>query len=394
MNKETFCSFPFNTIFLGSDGKIKPCCSSSAELGDINKDSIIDIINGPLAKDIRQSIVDEKWHETCGQCKKLESYGARTERTGVLWQFEEFKDATADTFKLQKLDIRWSNTCNLACNYCYEYFSSQWSNIKGIKINANKEDAEDLLMAFIEESKDTITNLNLLGGEPLLQKQNHKLFDLLPDKRYYILTNLSLDLEKNALGKKLINMPFVAWGVSFENINLKYEHVRHGAKWDILLKNLKYLKNLGKEVNAHPLYCAYSAFNLVELYDWYNEIDVFYGIYWCAIQNLPGQNIFTLPVNLKIKALHELENVIEKYEGSRFNDSIDSLKEYYKMLSENLRQRQNMEGQKRLEDDYRIQEDKKKFLIWINEMENKFLTKEYKFKELWPDVYNGLTKDE
>jgi len=39
----------------------------------------------------------------------------------------------------------------------------------------------------------------MLGGEPLLQRQNIKLFEMMKDQEidYYILTNLSVDLEKN-----------------------------------------------------------------------------------------------------------------------------------------------------------------------------------------------------
>lgn len=390
MNKDTFCAYPFNTIFLGSDGKIKPCCSSSAELGDINTTPIKEIIYGTLAREIRETIINEKWHTTCGQCYKLENYGARTERTGVLYKFDEFKDATPDTFVLQKLDFRWSNTCNLACNYCYEYFSSQWSNIKGIKVNSNKDTAEKELFALIDEQKGTIQNINLLGGEPLLQKQNQKLFDLLPDKGYYILTNLSLDLKKNQLGQKLISMPYVNWGVSFENIGLKYEHVRHGAKWDTLLNNLEYLKLHKKEVNAHPLYCAYSAFNLLELYDWYSEIDVFTGIYWCAIQNIVGQNVFTLPNELKNKAIKELEKVILKYENSKYAPSIESLKEYHKTLTGDINSYNLLNDVQRQEADFKIERDKKRFIKWIIEIEKVYLTKSYTFKDLWPEVYQHL----
>ena len=76
------------------------------------------------------------------------------------------------------VDVRWSNTCNLACNYCYEYFSSQWASIKGIKVNAIKKDNEDTLLMFIEKNKDTVINVNMLGGEPLLQKQNSPLIEI------------------------------------------------------------------------------------------------------------------------------------------------------------------------------------------------------------------------
>jgi MoaA/NifB/PqqE/SkfB family radical SAM enzyme len=155
---------PFSSVFLGSDGGVRPCCSLRGELGNINESSLEDIIHGPIATSIRQSIIDEKWHPMCSQCQDLESKGARNERTGTVESMIKFVDYKADDFKLEKLDLRWSNTCNLACNYCYPYFSSKWAEIKGIKINANKMSAEDKVFAFIQKNIDTVNNINLLGG--------------------------------------------------------------------------------------------------------------------------------------------------------------------------------------------------------------------------------------
>jgi len=218
MDKETFCSFPFNTVFLGADGGIKTCCSSEVDLGNINTNTIDEILTNPLARDIRQHIVDGRWHPACAQCKKLESMGARTERTSVLKDYERFEDATADTFVLEKIDLRWSNTCNLACNYCYEYFSSQWASIKGIKVNANKETAEGSIFALIDKHRETIVSINLLGGEPLLQKQNLRLLDVLPEKQYYVLTNLSVDVRNNKIMERLLKNENASIGISFDTV--------------------------------------------------------------------------------------------------------------------------------------------------------------------------------
>ena len=62
MNETTFCAYPFNTLFLGADGDIKPCCSSGARLGNINEFSVEEIVHGKMLTEIRQSIVEGKWH--------------------------------------------------------------------------------------------------------------------------------------------------------------------------------------------------------------------------------------------------------------------------------------------------------------------------------------------
>lgn len=375
MNKETFCAFPFNTVFLGPNGGVRPCCSAREDIGNINNDSLDNILNGDTIKSIRRSIVNNQWHSNCSQCEYLERMGARTERTSVLDKFDEFKDANEHTFKLQKVDIRWSNTCNLSCNYCYEYFSSQWAKIKGIKINSNKDIAENSVYDFIEKHKDTIENINLLGGEPLLQKQNHKLIEMLHDKNYYILTNLSVDLTKNQIALKLLDMKYIDWGISFETIGEKFEYVRHGADWSVFSNNLKFLKDHNpNRVNAHPLYCTYTAFDLREYCDFILKSEVFDGVYWCAIQNITGLNVHNLPNAFKEKAINEIERVESEYNQYREKLGIDHLTEIKNKLLENLKERNSENGLEA-------------FFKWTDEIENKFLIKKKCAKDLWPNIY-------
>ncbi len=379
MNKETFCAYPFNTIFLGADGGVKPCCSSGAILGDINKQSIQEILQGPIAQGLRQSIIEERWHPTCEQCQKLESMGGRSERidTFSVGKYSQFENATKETFELHKLDLRWSNLCNLACNYCYEYFSSKWSAFKGIKVNANKAEAEDSLFTLISENintVDSIETLNLLGGEPLLQKQNHRLIDLLPNKNYYILTNLSIDLPNNTIAPKLIANPNVGWGVSFDTVGSRFEYVRHGADWNTFVANLRYLHTEGpKLINAHPLYCTYSALNLCEYYDFIDSEGYFDEVYWTVLQNIRSLNVFKLPDNFKHKALAELDKCIAKYSGTKYDMS----------ALENIRT-QLITTIGRKGDEWLVK--KKEFVEWTNSIEVKYLNdKKYSFNELWPE---------
>lgn len=376
MNKETFCAYPFNTVFLGSDGGVRPCCSARKNVGNINEQPLEEIINGPIMKSIRTSIVNNTWNPICSQCKELEEVGARTERTGVLDKFEEFIDADENTFKLQKIDIRWSNTCNLSCNYCYEYFSSQWANIKGIKVNANKDLAEESVFSLIEQNIDSIENINLLGGEPLLQKQNKRLIEMLYDKTYYILTNLSVDIKNNEIAQKLINMDTVEWGISFETIGDKFEYVRHGADWNTFNSNLLYLKeNNTKMINAHPLYCTYTALNLVEYYDFLLNSGVFTSVFWCAIQNIQGLNVNLMPNDFKEKAIREIESCETQFGSmdSRYS-GIDHLTGIKVKLIESLNEKDSKSGIEH-------------FYQWTQDIENKYMKKKFTARELWPELY-------
>jgi len=373
MNKSTFCSLPFTSIFLGSDGGVKPCCSLRGDLGNINQQPIEEILNGPIARGLRQDIIDGNWNKMCSQCEELESKGARTERIHTVPLMEQFKEVKQDYFRLDKLDLRWSNTCNLTCNYCYEYFSSQWAAIKGIKVNSNKEHAEDSIFSFIEKHKDSIINIQLLGGEPLLQKPNNRLIDIVPDSNYYILTNLSTELKNNGIAKKLLSNKKAIWGVSFETIGERFEYVRHGAKWKTLNDNFDLLAEYNRPFDTHPLYCVYSAFNLLEYYDFLKTKNNFNQMYWQLLQNIPGLDVFRLPNPMKKIALMEIEKVLDIHKEEKWNNHL--LQNIYNKLKESM-------------DSPRI--NSLDAFKYPRELEKDLPNKEKEFIRLWPEVYKYI----
>ena len=374
MNKNTFCAYPFDTIFLGPDAGIKTCCSSRGDIGNLDKDNIETILQGKVAQDIRDSIINGKWHPQCSQCKELEEFGGRSERSvSVEKNYDIYNSLNLDKtyFNLKKIDLRWSNTCNLACNYCYEYFSSKWANIKGIKVNTLNELNEESLLLYIDKNKAGIETVDLLGGEPLLQKQNLRLAEMLPDKKYYMLTNLATPVQSNRIAEKLLDIEDMSWGISFENIGDRFEYVRHGAKWNQFLNNIEYIKTRRPNLitNAHPLYCTYSAFNLVEYYDYVLSENIFQGIYWCIIQNIDGLNVLNLSSKLKEIAINEIEKCETRFKNET---GIDHLIDIKQKLIDSVDQNQN-----------------KSFINWTKQIEQQ-QGKTTTFKQLWPELYQNL----
>lgn len=377
MKKETFCSNPFSALFLGSDGGVRPCCSLRGELGNINENSIEEIIQGEIATSIRRSIINGEMHAMCSQCQELESRGARTERLGTINFYHKFKDYTEKDFLLEKLDLRWSNTCNLTCNYCYEYFSSKWAEIKGIKINANKETAEEKVFSFIEKNQrdnpNTRYNVNLLGGEPLLQKPNTRLIELIKNNsNIYILTNLTVPLETNKVANLLLESSNVDWGISFETIGNRFEYVRKGGDWNQLVKNLRFLNKRNRIIDSHPLYCLYSAFNLVEYFEFLGEEGYFHKQYWQVLQNIPGLDVFRLPYKMKVKAIKELETCFNRYEN---NFDLTLLKSVYSGLESSI------------DNQYY---DSKACFTWLDDLDKSIPGQRQAFIDNWQQLYDDM----
>lgn len=379
MDKKTYCAFPFNSFFLCSNGDVKVCCSSRLELGNVNNQEIEEIMHGPIATDIRRKILNNEWHmENCGLCYEQENnYSGYSERVGgdnqLYWESHRGIN-DENYFKLQRFDLRWSNTCQLACNYCFDYFSSRWANINGVKINGNKSLSEQKVIDFIEKNKENINHINLLGGEPLLQKQNKYVFQLLPDVRYYILTNLSVDVPNNANAQKLLTMPNVEWGVSFETIGDKFEYVRDGAKWETFISNIDYVNERAKQkVNSHSLWCTYNALDLMEFADFIAESGKIENVYWQAMSSHPALSVFQQTKEFKLAALQELDRVIDKHKDVKAL-RIEVLITMREQLKASINQN---------EDALQIVDA---FHSWVSDLEKK-LPKDKSMQELWPDVY-------
>lgn len=375
MKKENFCSLPFKGIFLGSDGAVKPCCSLRGSLGNINDKPLEEILNDEPAQSLRKSIIDGEWHSMCSQCNELEQRGARTERAGVIDDFDKMKDdpLTPDTFVLKRLDLRWSNTCNLTCTYCNSYFSSKWAEIEGVKVNNVKADGEESVFSFIEKQKHSVENIILLGGEPLLQKPNIRLLEILPNVGYYILTNLSNPIENNKLAQALATDK-VGWGISFENIGDRFEYVRHGASWDRLVSNLRFLHDRGvRSIDIHPIYCVYSALNLCELYEFIEREGYFTSLYWQMLQNIEGLDVYRAPLPFKQKAIIELEKCFSLY-GEKYN--MDLLKPIYESLKQSVTEPHHPSSKAQFD--------------WLDQIEQSIPGKKEKFIELWPELYEVM----
>lgn len=329
VNKETFCSKPFNGLFLSPDGGIKYCCALSKNLGNINEQTIDEILNNDLSKEIREKILNNQWHEACQYCKNVEDRGGESERITTLDKIDDFKDTN---YKLEQIDLRWSNTCNLSCTYCNSMFSSKWATIFNEKINQNKSHTEESLIQYIIDNNDTLSTVLLLGGEPLLQKQNEKLISNI-NCDITILTNLSVVLNDNKIYNNLIAKDKVKWNVSFETIGEKFEYVRRGANWDTFKNNLYELYNrTSRKIGAQPVYCIYSALNLCEYYDFINECGFFDNVFWQVLNYPKNLDVFNYPKNVKLLAIEEIDKCVDKHRNFDMSTLLNIKEELIKSL--------------------------------------------------------------
>jgi organic radical activating enzyme len=327
-----FCYAPWTNIHINTEGDYKTCCAGGNVLGKLKSIPIYNILSDKKLLEIKKAIYNNQYHENCESCVKVEKNSSSSER---IWydsiahkEIIEL-DNIADS-NLQNLDIRWSNTCNLSCVYCDHYASSQWSTLKKQPVERlDYKNTLDSILDFIDSNKKSLKNISLLGGEPLLQKENERLLDVVSDQvSIYVITNLSVPLETNKIFKKLIEKTNVTWDISFETVEERFEYVRHGSSWDLMLKNINYLREATKDKPGQAIavtsqYSVYNAMNLSKIYESFIHYNLPF-MRWSELHHPKILSVTNLPQKFIEKAIGELEICINNQYPAPFLEQMHS----------------------------------------------------------------------
>ena len=286
-----YCAAPWRGLHINPQGNVKTCCAGNPNmLGNLNSNTIDEILNTDLMTEIRASLAQGQPHEYCSNCVKSERFGADSERQWHNNVNPDFDYATAgDRYHYPVIfDVRWNTTCNLSCNYCGPACSSKWASIQNIPFRSGTRPYYQQVCDFIEQHHENIHEVAMIGGEPLLLPENERLLDIIPEAAIItLITNMNVDLEKNRIFQKLTQRRNVGWSMSFDNIGDRLEYVRHGADWRLLQHNLQTVKYLmqtnGHWGGVHAVYNMYNATRLCEFRQFLQDIDT--TVVW---QNLFG----------------------------------------------------------------------------------------------------------
>ncbi|MBY0552897.1 radical SAM protein [bacterium] len=167
---ENFCVAPFTTLLLEPDGKVGACRHKGCEfpVGNILENSFDEIWNGDFIKNWRQEFLNgtpvicktEIKDRKCHHCPEYNSLTKKVKELNV-----------HQSIKPMRLAFNFNGHCNLECQMCHVW---QKPNALYDKIN------------FWEKLDFWIENLHeveLLSGEPFIQKDTYKLIDLLSEKK-------------------------------------------------------------------------------------------------------------------------------------------------------------------------------------------------------------------
>lgn len=303
---KNFCCAPWNTVWTGSNGDIKFCCASIDVLGNISKNSIEEIYNSPLAKQLRTQFLKGEKPEGCTTCWDREKGGtiighARdlSNRQGqdviddsVLHTLE---DGTLTKQNLKFVDLIWSNKCNFACLHCVPWLSSTISNgykdvfgiwlKKDVRSTFEKYKDPDQInnnskLEFILKNSESLEEIHLNGGEPFLQTETFTLIEELlklphhKNIKLWFHTNGSIRTYKNV---DIVDDYLKKWQgkcqivMSHDHFGARGEYFRYGYNEEKWLENFWRFIDSGIETSIDTSVTLFNILTLKELFEWYED---------------------------------------------------------------------------------------------------------------------------
>ncbi|HHG83751.1 MAG TPA: twitch domain-containing radical SAM protein [Bacteroidetes bacterium] len=292
---QAFCMKPWVHLFVSHFGTVVPCCLTSWEkdqaLGDVNKQSIEEIWQGPEMQAFRRKMLRDQPDARCHQCYQNEKLGLRSARKVVNFLYADQLDwvnATARSgfapdAKPIYWDIRFSNLCNFRCRICGHHSSSNWfDDAKAMgqvshetRVNHGVESFDDLL-GQLEVVIPDLQELYFAGGEPLIMEEHYKLLKHLlkrgkTDVRLRYNTNFSQTHYKGQDVFDLWNeFEDVFVHASLDGEGKRGEFQRKGQDWNQVLENRRRMREKCPQVDF-LLTPTISIFNVLHLPDFHRN---------------------------------------------------------------------------------------------------------------------------
>ena len=305
MNNPPICPAPWHSILIDTNKDVKPCCAYYGHIGNLNRNTLENIISGPVWSNLKNKLSNQEWPEPCiSGCKNQEDQIGWSVRLSFL------KNNTFNSCghnKISYLELNGSNICNLACLHCSPKFSSKWLSewntlskevnfLVGHKNPGAKHFSVDPSVVLENLESLDLSELNFVvfkGGDPMLNDET------LTALRYFdklsILSNIKFNIFTNGtiVNQEVLSLlnkaKQVMITVSLDGVGKLNEYIRYGtgSNSDDIKKNIDVfnssIKNFQLSLSVSTM--IYNIFNLVEIRDFwkeltkqYNAIDPFFNI--------------------------------------------------------------------------------------------------------------------
>lgn len=282
----TFCPLAWYSVTWQKNGNIWICCMNTLtgngeEFWNIKTSSISKLWNSSKIKEIRVAMMQWKHHNYCDGCYKKEANNIRSLRQKSLVHQGEFienmlqntQETGEYSWDIKKMDIRFSNLCNLACRMCSSSSST-------LRIPLEKKLWKKFIDTYSQEPFDSenfwwdtelfskLDQIDIAGWEPLINKNFYTLLKMCIEKDFH--KSLKIRIMTNATilpwiykwdnflfwdYKDIFEMleDFYSYDISLsvDGYGSSYERIRIWSNWEVVKKNMDSIyKNYTKSIKS------------------------------------------------------------------------------------------------------------------------------------------------
>lgn len=253
----------------GDQTRIGHCCLR----GQITEVNETDIWNSAVMKPLRELNNQDIWDQRCMSCQNLEHAGHESLRISSEKMFGRRKNLTGPL----RLDLRFGNSCNLACRTCTPEFSTLWQqqlkqhNIATDFAMTQQPQADRMIAILKSLDLSQLQMVSFAGGEPLLGNDYWRvvtaLSELVDPKQVTLIfqTNGTQLIPKKYFGL-IEKFHLMKLSFSLDGVGSQFEYLRWPASWQQVTDNMQYLK---QQVPSNVMFLIEETISVFNL--WYQD---------------------------------------------------------------------------------------------------------------------------
>ncbi len=277
---ETACPLLWNHFCSSVTSTVMPCCrvDQRNDLGEWKNNNINDGIYSTNHIETRNLMRKGIRPKVCNVCYAKEDLGIGSSRLNYLKIYKDI-DYTQEPDRVLTADIKFNNTCNLACRMCGPFSSSliasllkdipQEDRIHNVRITKYNYKEEEKLEYCKKLIKNGLKEFKTTGGEPFYQKYFIRLLDWCIENNYnkgliIKITTNGINLDKKTINK-LLSFKECHLSISIDGYGNVYEYIRYPGKWsdiDIKLNKLIQYASDTFKINISTLLNIYNLFDI------------------------------------------------------------------------------------------------------------------------------------
>jgi sulfatase maturation enzyme AslB (radical SAM superfamily) len=224
----------------------------------------------------------------------------------------------------QWIDLDWSNFCNLKCVMCDASRSSTWAKETGEYADTKyiRQTPQQHIDEVYKLSSTNLRYLNLQGGEPSMMKEYDDylqyLIDIGASKNCEVTVVTNLTNINKQFYKRLEQFKLIKLGVSIDSYGPANDFIRYPSKFDILLRNMLWIKDTPLQVAVSIAFQVASMFNLDSFLVWLYDMQHLFklegktlDIQLQLVTSPSALNIQHAPAKLKQRCIEQINQYLK-----------------------------------------------------------------------------------